>query len=721
MSKLTVHMIGNAHLDPVWQWSYQAGIDEALATAYSALNLLREYDEFIFTRSDVWFHQIIETLAPDLFAEVKRYVSAGRWQIVGGWYIQPDCNLPTEFAFRKHIEIGRRYFREKFGATTTVGYNVDSFGHAGTLPRILNEAGYTSYVFMRPAPQEKILPDAVFRWRAADSEHEVIGYRIWRAYTCAADDLRDHIMAAVESGDNSLGHIMCFYGVGDHGGGPTRRQIEFILDHKDAFNGMELIFSHPAAYFDAISDKIDLLPIVPGELQYHAVGCYSVLRKLKSALRRAEHKLTQAQSVTEQLHQHAAPDAQDKLARAWEDVLFNQFHDTYDGTCLKSAYPDVFDQIGRASAEADQLTTAAIRRYSTELTPVELSDSALAYLAILNTHDDHYEGYIEHEFHGLRDAKTVLVDEEASAAVPSQTLPPEASDANFLRLLIPVHMKPREMKLLKLTPVSHDPGEFKTEVATEGETISNAYWQVTGGDSSIELHDRVGGKVVTVSWQVQDDLSDTWSHGITGYRGETLGQFTKKHLLLEESGPIRASSAWLGGFEQSALRVRTRLYPDDPFVELMIDLFWAQPKAILKMVVQTADTIAERWDGIPGGRHRRELDGNEHPFHDWTLLNSPDNTGLAIVSGDVYGFDVTSRSVRLTMVRSPRYCIHRDDVPAEEDPRQFHTDFIDQGEHQFRVLMRIGGVINPLRLQKIAYQLHQPPIHWDPPYRKNYP
>jgi len=154
----TVHMIGNSHLDPIWLWKRAEGIDAVLATARSACDRLDEYPELVFTCSASWFHRQIEEMDARLFARVRQFVRAGRWQLVGGMVIQPDCNLPGPESFARQLATGQAYFRRAFGRTATVGYNVDSFGHTAYLPRLLREAGIDSYVFMRPGPHEMDLP-----------------------------------------------------------------------------------------------------------------------------------------------------------------------------------------------------------------------------------------------------------------------------------------------------------------------------------------------------------------------------------------------------------------------------------------------------------------------------------------------------------------------------------------------------------------------------------
>lgn len=719
MSTIKVHMIGNAHLDPVWLWSYGAGVDEALATAYSAANLLDEFPEFVFTRSDTWFHQIIETLNPVLFERIKAYVAAGRWRLVGGWHVQPDCNLPTEFSFRKHIELGRAYNRDRFGVEVRVGYNVDSFGHAGTLPRFLAEAGYTNYVFMRPGAHEMELPNPVFRWQAADSEHEVVTCRINHAYCHhTVEHLREHILHAVETSDQSLGQVMCFYGVGDHGGGPTRAQIEWILENRNALDGLELVFSCPETYFQAISDRCENLPVVKGELQYHASGCYTSLRRLNVVMRNAEHRLQQAGNITRRLAEFAPGDAEARLTAAWEDALLNQFHDTYGGTCLRSAYPEAFAQIERARATADDLIRQCTRRYSAGQPPVVLSERARAFAAVVHADDEPFQGYITHEYFGLRNKPLRIVDDATGVVIPCQCGDPESSTGSFARVTFPLSLSPGEIRILRTEVLPENEAPAETDVSAAPEGIRNAYWNLTPQPCGIQFANEKAGVVLKLSFQVLHDLSDTWSHRLRRYEGPVLGCFRNSRLTVEESGPVRATLAWLAEFAESRIRVRLRVYANNPWAELEMDLFWAQQKAVLKLVAESSSGFCSRVDGIPGGAQLREFDGYEYPLHDWLLCGLESDTRLGFVSPDIHAVDADSESLRFTLVRSPRYSLHRDDVPDARDPDRFVNDFLDQGEHTYRMLIRLGTELELPELQRLARQLQQPPVVWDCPYRR---
>ena len=163
-----IPLIGNAHLDPVWLWRWQEGFSEILATFRSALDRMKDFPDFIFTCACSAYYEWVEEVDPAMFEEIKQRVQEGRWHIVGGWYLQPDCNMPDGESFARHGLIGQRYFKEKFGVTATTGYNVDSFGHNANLPKILKASGMNNYTFMRPYPEEQGRNESLFKWESDD-------------------------------------------------------------------------------------------------------------------------------------------------------------------------------------------------------------------------------------------------------------------------------------------------------------------------------------------------------------------------------------------------------------------------------------------------------------------------------------------------------------------------------------------------------------------------
>ena len=206
--KKDVYLIGNAHIDPVWQWRWQEGFQEIKATFKSVLDRMKEFSDFKFTCAGSMYYEWIEKSDKKMFEEICQRVKEGRWCIAGGWYLQPDCNIPCGEAFAREGLIAQRYFLEKFGRKAEVGYNVDSFGHNGALPQILKKSGLKYYVFMRPDNKEKALPCNLFAWVGVDGT-EIPTYRIPLSYcmekiesicdkkTIAKDKLEDAVVKAI--------------------------------------------------------------------------------------------------------------------------------------------------------------------------------------------------------------------------------------------------------------------------------------------------------------------------------------------------------------------------------------------------------------------------------------------------------------------------------------------------------------------------------------------
>ncbi len=271
---VTVYMIGNAHIDPVWLWRWGEGLAEVLATCRSALDRMNEYPEFVFTRADAATYKWIEDSCPDMFEEIRRRVREGRWSIVGGWWEQPDCNIPSGESFVRHALYGKRYLMEKFGVDVTVGYNVDSFGHNAGLPQILSKSGIAYYVFMRPDAREKELPEPVFWWEGPDGSR-VLALRLQSPYCTGGAELTQHFHASAANRAHGTTAAACFYGVGNHGGGPTIANIECIRRIQREPEAPTAVFGTVQQMFEHILKERTDFPVVKGDLQHHAVGCYS--------------------------------------------------------------------------------------------------------------------------------------------------------------------------------------------------------------------------------------------------------------------------------------------------------------------------------------------------------------------------------------------------------------------------------------------------------------
>ena len=179
--KFRFHMIGHGHIDPVWLWPWSEGISVVHSTFRSALDRMNETPDFTFIYSSAKFYQWVSENDPKMLAEIRKRVNEGSWNIVGGWWVEPDVNIHGGEAMVRQGLYGKLTLQRLLGNRAKVVLNPDSFGHTGTLPQIIKLQGMENYIFMRPGPDEKALPADLFWWEGADGTR-VLTYRIQLSY-----------------------------------------------------------------------------------------------------------------------------------------------------------------------------------------------------------------------------------------------------------------------------------------------------------------------------------------------------------------------------------------------------------------------------------------------------------------------------------------------------------------------------------------------------------
>jgi alpha-mannosidase len=697
---VTVHLVFNAHIDPVWLWPWQSGIDEALATCRSACDRLDRHPDLIFTRGEAWIYQVIERIDPPLFERIRRHIAARQWEIVGGWWIQPDCNFPSELGMRRQIELGRDYFLSRFGQFPRVAYNVDSFGHAAALPRLMRSYGQDRYVMMRPQEHEMALPARLFRWRGYEAEADVVAFRIAGNYEISEID-RGHVAASLESVPPDVRHTMCFVGVGDHGGGPTERQISWCRENQNSLPGCQLVFSSPSRFFDAVEGSTPSLAVVIGELQHHAIGCYSVTRSVKIGVRDAEHRLFQAELVAARDPTPEAGDQQ-RIGEAWRHVCFNQFHDTLGGTCIPSAYPQLEDQLGSAKAIADEIIQFGFRRRLTAL-----GDDPLQRLALLNASDKPFSGCVTiapwTEEKWRPNWRLLQADGEA---VPCQIIEQEALASYLPQLVFHADLAAGEMRLFTL-----DRDNVSEPPAWSGQCwASSEQGRLASGPAAVEFAGaptvRFGDFALTPALTLIEDLTGTWAHGLERYDGPVVAEAAWDAPQSVHFGPLMASSVQSGRLDGIDLQADWRTYATEPFVELIVRVNWCALHRVLKLVLPFDQPVIDRLDGVMGGTLERGAERRERPFRDFTLIRLESGLAFGVVCPDVFALDADERAVRLTLLRSPLMAHHHPSYPAT--PARGVP--ADQGLHFFRFQFFCGEHLRPEALDLAALALHRPPL-----------
>lgn len=769
-----LYLIGNAHLDPVWLWRWQEGYAEIKATFRSALDRMKEYPEFIFTCAGGAYYKWVEENAPEMFEEIRERVKEGRWVIAGGWWIQPDCNIPSGEAFVRQGLYGQRYFKEKFGVMAKVGYNVDSFGHNGMLPQILKKSGMDYYVFMRPGEHEKALPYNLFWWESQDGSR-VMTYKLSSSYSHGYEgfegDMEDlaeerskfHSTLFLErkfagtlrlAGQRGI-DLMGFYGVGNHGGGPTIKNLELIRRLKEEWGEEKIFHSSPNEYFDRMCKENPEIPTIKDDLQHHAVGCYSAHSEIKENNRRAEHSIITAEkfAVLANIFREL-PYPAEQIRKAWQNIMFNQFHDIMGGCSIKEAYQDARESFGEALHISAGVLNASLQRISWSIDTMGDRDIPLVKekdwklweteergvpLVVFNPLSWQIEVPIQ-----INKAVAGITDEDGNAFLLQAV---RGAQINFsdkwdtlftgsipalgyrvFRLYTDKKfevdtpagclegevMKPdkvpgcSEGEVMKPDKVSGCPEAARMEnefIRLEFEAHTGYIKRMFDKRAQVEVLSGLGAVPVVLD---ESDY-DTWAHGITEFRKEA-GRFTDAKFKLLENGPIRSRLRVISRYNNSLLQQDFMMYHDRPDIEVRVKLDWREEHKLLKLsfpvgVLQPGATYE-----IPYGFIKRDVKGEEEPGQQWVDISGMAAGdieipyGLSVINNAKYSYSTKDNDLRITVVRSPIYADHfgeRDEL----------CEFMDQGIQEFKyVLIPHSGTWAENQIVKKAYELNTPPV-----------
>ncbi len=697
----TIHLIGNAHLDPIWLWRWQEGCGEVLQTFRSALDRLNEYPDFVFTCSSAQYYKWVEDIDPEMFEEIRQRVKEGRWVPVNGWWIQPDCNMPSGESFARQALYSQLYYYEKFGKICRTGYNVDSFGHNGMMPQFIKKGGMTAYVMMRPDIRENPdAPENLFWWDSADGSR-VLTYRIPSGYgnsgTRSIERAREELSKRAESAGHGM---MLFYGVGNHGGGPTKGDIEFMLRNMKTDGFCDLEFSSPDAYFKEMClEKLDI-PVWTDDLQHHASGCYSATSLMKQQNRRLEWLLGAAEKWDTVAALRCAGKASTAALReAWLDVCFNQFHDIMCGCSIMEAYEDVRDSEGHAATiGARAYNNAALRitrRIDTWIDGV--SDTVTQEVR------HHTGAHLENiprpvvvfnptSYAAALPVRTnypskIVADSEGNPVLFQNVRSSRSNDSHldtaFMASVPPLGY---EVYWLTLDPALHaeDIEKPAQEFKMENEYIKVKFDKDTGHIKSL-LDKETGNeyakdKHLAIPTVMDDSDTDTWAHNRFTFHN-VKGLMELVSIEKVEDGALRQIVRTKHKFNDSYLTQDFILAKKQKTLRVECKAIWQEDFSILKMAFPLTGKNPVSTYEIPAGFIKRPTNGEEEPsqnFADLTLnLKSGARAGLSVISDSKYSYDCPGTELRLTALRNVIFADHFSSRPDA------NFNFTDEGLQRF--------------------------------------
>src|SRR3984957_6417523 len=384
MKQFTVRLVGNAHIDMAWLWPWTETVEVVRDTFGTALQLMNEYPNFTYTQSSVQDFSWLEDKYPAEFKEIQKRVKEGRWELVGGMWVEPDLNMPDGESLVRQILIGNRFFQQQFGRETNVGWNPDTFGYSWQLPQIYKRSGFDTFVTQKMSWNETTtFPHKLFWWESPDGSKVLTyfphGYGSGINPAALSQDVADYVP------QDHFPEIMHLYGVGDHGGGPTRQMLdEAVRLEQPSAIFPKLEFGTARGFFDDLEKKInsgDLKPPTWNDelyLEYHR-GCYTTQSETKKQIRRNEEQLQNAEKFASlaYLDTHSYPNG--RFEDIWKKVLFDMFHDIMPGSGIAINYVDALENLNNANLESGKILNGALGDLSSRIDTQGAGEAVLVF------------------------------------------------------------------------------------------------------------------------------------------------------------------------------------------------------------------------------------------------------------------------------------------------------------------------------------------------------
>ena len=715
MTKPTLHLICNAHLDPVWLWEWEEGAAEAISTFRVAADLCEEFDGFVFNHNEVILYEWVEEYEPELFKRIQRLVKEGRWHIMGGWYLQPDCNMPSGESFVRQILLGRRYFERKFGVRPTTAINFDPFGHSQGLVQILAKSGFDSYLFCRPGCSDMKLERDEFVWRGYDGS-EILATRV-AAYNTPLGKAVGKIEEYLET-HNDFKNAAFAWGVGNHGGGPSRADLRELAIFASDRDDVDVNHSTPDKYFRKLAEERGNLAVRDDDLNSWAIGCYTSQIELKQRHRELENELYATEKMLSNLWRQSRIDYPSQLlSEAVKDLCHAEFHDILPGSSIQPVEKTSLRLMDHGLEILSRLKAKAFFALGAGQ-PV--AKEGVIPILVHNPHPYPVEMDVECEFQ-LADQNW---DDDFTACRvigPEGELPTqnekEASNLNldwrkrivFRANLAASRTNRFDCELFKV-PTRPVPNveEQNGVFSFDNGTLSLDINAETGLIDRYEVNGCPALARNAFLPLVIADNEDPWGMQVRDFR-EIVGEF--KLMTPEESakhaGVRKASLPPVRVVEQGAVRtvVESSLRFGDSFllltyripnvgteIEVEVRVTWNEKDKMLKLAIPAAFEPDVSYGQTAFGFHELAMDGTEQISQKWQILNSmTDDMAVRVVNNGIYGCDIKNREIRITLLRSPSYSGHpigeRDIVMQDR-----FTPRSDQGERTFKFWLGAGSV-----------------------------
>jgi len=740
----TMHLTGNSHIDAAWLWPWTESVDVVKRTFGTALQLMNEYPDYTFTQSAAQYNAWIAEKYPQMNAEIKQRIKEGRWEIVGGMWVEPDLNMPDGEAQVRSILVGKRWFQKEYGVDVRIGWNPDSFGYTWQLPQIYKRSGIDYFVTQKTTWNDtNQFPFKLFWWESPDGS-KVLTYFPHDYANNNLNPVRLAIdLSLARSHISGLTEMLDLYGIGDHGGGPTRaildEGVHWMQPDKIA---PKMQFGTAQSYFTGVESKLVtdsrvwdydsiakgyVAPISPEDgkvaiptwkselyFEYHR-GVMTTQANHKRNMRDSEEQALNAEKFASLAWLDGYNYPADRLTEAWKKITFNDFHDLAAGSGIGIIYKEAqqdYDQVRWATSEISQQALKMLSaRINTQVT------SGMPVL-ILNPLAWERSGPVTVEVQLPASARTaVSVLDEANRVVPSQVLDSDPA-TNSYKLLIQASGVPSlGYKVLHVVPGTR---AFVSDLKADGLTLENSALKVSVNKETgciTSLYDKKANFETLAPGACGNQLQ-TFKDLPKEYDAWNIDPGTLDHdtsidkadsVELVAKGPLRSAIRVTRSWQSSKFVQEITLDAGADQVDIVSDIDWHETHVLLKAAFPLAATSNKATYEVPYGSIQRPTTRNnsweqaqfEVPALRWADMGDGQH-GFSLLNNSKYGYDGKDNVLRISLLRSPMW----PDPDADRGHHHFtYALYPHAGDWKQALTVRHGYEYN-YQLQAAQVQAH---------------
>lgn len=713
-----LYLVCNAHIDPVWMWDWNEGAATTLSTFYTAAQLADEFD-YIFCHNEAMLYEYIEQYDAKLFKKISALIKEGKWKIMGGWYLQPDVLIPNGESILRQIYLGKKYFSEKFGVEPTTAMNVDSFGHSRGLVQILSKTGYDSYIICRPYEDELILEENPIKWVGYDGS-EVVLFRVEGegTYCSVMGQAKDNVLKKMKCFEGK-DYGMVFWGVGNHGGGPSRKDLKEI---NELISESEFTIKHsyPEAYFASVNPK-SKVDISLRENCFHK--CYSSMSRIKRKHLELENNLYFTEKLLSIAHINKnLPYPAEKLEEAMRAMAFGEFHDILPGTCAPDGEESALKHMDYGLRLLQEATTKA---FFALIEDFEQAQEGVYPVFAFNPNPYEIEEVFETELLILNPIASDIERYELTAyqngkEVPLQIIK-ELSNINYdrrKRFAIKAKLQPMgverfdlHISIVEKIPLPKTPDKIVLEDRYKKITIDKN----TGLMSSYIYNGKelLSGNIFEP--YVFDDNADPW-----GWKQSIIGENMRKMKLSDGTEPLflGLESCKITEFgdvltqvesnfvkESISLRLVYKVYKDMPYMDIDCEIFYNDKLKGVRLGFDV-DHLAQVETMF--GKEPLVMDSTEAPMQRFIRFDN----GLTILNDSTFSCMGDDSGTYFTLLNGSCYCAHFiEGRPLIDDSRYIAPIEIGRHLFSFRVMHASDGdeAVEAVRFNQKVHSLNHFP------------